>query len=74
MLVHGGERRKAEPAANFFETGRVSVLLNEFVEVVEDLALTLGERKHRSIPPDVAGTIRKRKAKVKEEVFSVLSP
>jgi hypothetical protein len=29
------------------------VLLNEFVEVVENLALTFGERKHRFIPPDV---------------------
>src|SRR5262245_6167023 len=68
MLVHGGERRKAESPADFFEARRVSVLLDELIQVVENLALTFGERKHRSIPPDVRGTIRKRKAKVKAGV------
>jgi hypothetical protein len=42
MLVHGGERREAEAAADFLETWRVPVLLNEVLQVVENLALALG--------------------------------
>src|SRR5262245_35818712 len=33
--------------ADFLETRRVAVLLDEFVEVIENLALPFGEREHR---------------------------
>src|SRR5260221_6802287 len=39
MLVHCGERRETEAAADFFEAGRVPVLGDELVQVVENLAL-----------------------------------
>src|SRR5947207_1414013 len=46
VLVDGGQRRKTETAAYFLETRRVAVLLDELVEVVQDLALPFGQRKH----------------------------
>jgi hypothetical protein len=44
--VHRGQRRQVEPAADFFEAGSVTVLLDEVVQVVQDLALALCEREH----------------------------
>ena len=46
MFVHRGERREAEAAADFLQTRRVPVLLDELIQVVENLALPLGEWKH----------------------------
>src|SRR6185295_17597399 len=46
MFVNGGERREVEAATDLFETRRVAVLLDELVQVIQDLALTFGERKH----------------------------
>ena len=45
VLVHRRERRQPEPAANLLEARRVAVLLDELPEVVENLALPLGEWK-----------------------------
>src|SRR5204863_236083 len=47
MLVNRCERRKAETATDFLEAGRVAVLPDEVVEIVENLALALGEGKFR---------------------------
>ena len=58
VLVHRRERREVEAPADFLQAGRVAVLLDEVVEVVEDLPLTLGQWLHG------ARTIRKGKAKV----------
>ena len=44
--MHRGERREAEAVADFLEARRVAVLLDELVQVVENLALPFGERKH----------------------------
>src|SRR3954471_4030233 len=49
MLVHRGQRRQTELPPDFFKTRRVAVLSNEFVQVVQDLALTLGQWKHWSL-------------------------
>ena len=57
VLVHRGQRRQTEPAADFLEARRIAVLLNELIQVIEDLALALGEREH-------ARMIRKQKAKI----------
>ena len=46
MLVHRRERREAEPAADFLQTRCITVLLDEFLKVVENLALAFGERLH----------------------------
>jgi hypothetical protein len=46
MLVDGGERRQAEAPANLLEAGRVAVLLDELVQVVQDFALAFGKREH----------------------------
>ena len=46
MLVDRGERREAETAADFLEARRIAVLLDEIVEVVENLPLTLGQWQH----------------------------
>ena len=46
MLVHRGQRREAETAADLFQARRIAVLLDEFVQVIEDLALSFGQRKH----------------------------
>ena len=69
MLVHRRERREAETAPDFLEARRIAVLLDEFVQVIEDFALPLGQGKHclasRIVSCDpLVGTIRKRKAKV----------
>ena len=40
------ERRKAETATDFLETWRVTVLLDELLQVVQDFALALGEWLH----------------------------
>ena len=48
MLVHGRERRETELLADLLEAGRVAVLLNELVEVVQNLALPFGKREHMS--------------------------
>src|SRR5262245_21783428 len=58
VLVDRSERRQTETAADLLQAGRVAVLLDEIVEVVEDFPLTLGQWQH-------ARTIRKQKAKVK---------
>ena len=49
MLVDRGERRQIESPADFFQARRVAVLLDEFVEVVQNLALTFRERLHGSL-------------------------
>ncbi len=79
MLVDGGERRQIETAADFLEARRVAVLLDELVEVIQDFALTFGERKHGNPPVDLRGdaaersirprwrTICEHKAKIKRE-------
>ena len=46
MLVHGGQRREAEAAADFLEARGVAVLLNEVLQVVENFALAFGQREH----------------------------
>ena len=46
VLVYGGQRREAEATADFLEARRIAVLADEFVQVVENLALTFCERKH----------------------------
>src|SRR6185369_10605425 len=57
VLVDRGQRRQTEAPADFLQAGRVAVLLNEIVQVVEDFPLTLGQWQHARI-------LRKRKAKV----------
>jgi hypothetical protein len=52
VLVNGRERRKAEPSSDFLETRRVAMLLNEFLEVVQDLSLTLRKWLHAQTPGD----------------------
>ncbi len=47
MLVHGRKRREAEPAAHFLQARCITVLLDEFLKIVENLALAFGERLHR---------------------------
>ena len=64
VLVDRGERREAEAPADFLETGRVAVLIDEFVQIIEDFALPFRERKHKR-PSMTWDLIRKRKAKVK---------
>jgi hypothetical protein len=43
------QRRKAETPANLFEARGITMLLDEFVQVIEDFALTLGQRKHAGL-------------------------
>jgi hypothetical protein len=57
MFVHRRKRRETEATADFFQARRVTVLLDEVVQVVQNLALAFGEWQH-------ARTIRKGKAKV----------
>ena len=69
MLVDGGERREAEPAADLFEARRVAVLLDELLEIVEDLALSLRQWLHAHAPgrerkTKLVRTIHKEKAKI----------
>ncbi len=61
MLVHGCQRREAETAAHFLETGRVAMLLDEVLKVVQNLALALGEWLH-------GATLPKKKRKFNGEV------
>ena len=49
VLVDRGQRRQIEAPADFFQARRVAVLLDEFVEVVENLALAFRERLHGSL-------------------------
>ena len=58
VLVDRRERRQAEAPADLLEARRVAVLLDELLQVVEDLALALGQWLQ------AAGTIRKEKAKI----------
>ena len=50
MLVHRSKRREAESPADLFQARRVPVLPDELVEVVENLPLTFGKRKHVVLP------------------------
>ena len=43
VLVHRRQRRQAEAAADFLQAGRVAVLLDEIIQVVENFPLTLGQ-------------------------------
>lgn len=47
VLVNGGKRRQTETTTYLLETRCVAVLLNEFVEVIQDFPLTFRERKHQ---------------------------
>ena len=47
VLVHRRQRRQAEAFADFLEARRIAVLLDELVQVVENLALPLGQWLHR---------------------------
>ena len=51
MLVHRGERLKVEPLGDLLEAGSVAAMLDVLGEIVEDLALTAGER-HDMSPED----------------------
>ena len=53
MLVDGRERRETEPPSDFFETWGVAMLLNEFLEVVQDFSLTFRKWLHGSDPPEM---------------------
>src|SRR5204863_467738 len=64
VFVHRRQRRKAEPPADLLEARSVTVLRDELVQVIQDLALSFRQRKHQHLQECVA-TIRKRKAKVK---------
>ena len=46
MLVHRGQRRQTEASTDLLETGRIAVLFDELVQVVQDLPLPLCERLH----------------------------
>src|SRR5207237_7537690 len=50
VLVYRGERREAEAASDLLEARRVAVLPDELGEVIENLALPFGERKHKHAP------------------------
>src|SRR5437667_6615689 len=50
VFVYRGERREPKATADLLEARRVAVLLDEFIEVIEDLALPFRERKHRRSP------------------------
>ena len=67
VLVHRRQRRQAEPPADLLETRRVAVLLDEFLEIVEDLALAFGEWLHGAPPSGGVylsiRTLREEKAK-----------
>ena len=47
VLVHRRQRRQAEAFADFLQARRIAVLLDEFVQVVENFALALGQWLHR---------------------------
>jgi hypothetical protein len=64
--VDGRERREAEAAADLLETRGVAMLSDEFVQVIEDLALPFGQWEHRHLVN--VPTIRKRKAKVNRAI------
>lgn len=59
VLMNRGERREAESLADFLEAGRVTVLLNELIEVVQDFALSFREREHRGLLQDPDYTQKK---------------
>jgi hypothetical protein len=44
MLVHRGERRQVETAADLLEAGRIPMLMDELVEVIQDFPLAFRER------------------------------
>ena len=46
VLVHRGQRRQAEAPADLLEARRVAVLLDEFLQVVENFALALRQWLH----------------------------
>src|SRR4029450_3613372 len=54
VFVYRRQWRGVEPAADFLEAGSVTVLLDEVVEVVQNLALALREREHGH-PPMFSG-------------------
>jgi hypothetical protein len=49
VLVDRGERGEVEAPPDFLEAGRIAMLLDELVEVIQDLALTFREGKHRRL-------------------------
>jgi hypothetical protein len=58
MFVHGCQGGETETASYLLETRRIPPLLDELVQEIEDLALTLGKWLH-------AENICKQKAKIK---------
>jgi hypothetical protein len=50
MLVDRGQRRQVESPADFLQARGVAVVLDEFVQVIEDFTLPFREREH-FIPP-----------------------
>ncbi|MEZ5288517.1 MAG: hypothetical protein R2712_27660 [Vicinamibacterales bacterium] len=50
VLVHRRERRQAEAVTDFLQAGGIPMLLDELVQVVQNLALALGERLQRHLP------------------------
>src|SRR5262245_54658132 len=72
VLVDRGERRKTETPADFFETRRVAMLLNELLQVVQNLALAFRQWLHEGALPEAyrrrLDTLRKEKAKINLKV------
>ena len=66
MLMHRRERRETKTTADFLQTWRVAVLLDELLKIVENLALTFGKWLHTA-------TLCKGKAKVNGCVTSSAS-
>lgn len=56
MLVHRGERGELERAGYFFEARRVTVLVHEGYEVIENLLLALGQG-HGRVTPQIAPSL-----------------
>src|SRR5579862_9072136 len=50
MLMHSGERRQPEVLADLGQRGCVAVFADIVVQVVDQLLLSLGQRRHRLLP------------------------
>jgi hypothetical protein len=73
MLVNGGERGEFQRLGDFFEAGRVAVLVFEMDEEIEDFFLPLGERHASPFVLRASGTmVGEDKAKSQGQCFRIV--